>query len=72
MEERLASNEMIYENLSFDLYFLRRVISRKTRFLNISYMLFLVGPLVGIGLPLVKLVLKNRSSRGLQRAIAIP
>lgn len=59
VEEMLASNEMIYENLSVDLYFLSRVISRKTRFLNLSYMLFLVGLVLGIGLFLVKLILKN-------------
>ena len=56
VEEMLASNEMIYENLSVDLYFLSRVISRKSRFLNISYMLFLVGLILGIGLFLIKLL----------------
>ncbi len=56
MEEMLASNERIYENLSVDLYFLSRVISRKSRFLNISYMLFLAGLILGILLFLVKLL----------------
>jgi len=59
VEEMLASNEMIYENLSVDLYFLSRVISRKTRFLNISYVLFLTGLILGVGLFLLKLILKN-------------
>ncbi len=54
VEEMLASNDLIYENLSVDLYFLSRVISRKSRYLNISYMLFLIGLILGIALFLIK------------------
>ena len=54
VEELLASNDLIYQNLSVDLYFLSRVISRKSRFLNISYMLFLTGLILGVGLFIVK------------------
>jgi len=43
MENVISSNELIYENLNLDLYFLSRVVSRKSRFLNISYSLFLFG-----------------------------
>lgn len=43
MEEVLSSNDMIYENLNLDLYFLARVVSRKSHFLNIAYTMFLLG-----------------------------
>ncbi len=57
VEEMLASNDMIYENLSVDLYFLSRVISRKTRFLNLSYLLFLIGLILGITLFIIKILI---------------
>ena len=53
MEEVLSSNEMIYENLNLALYFLARVVSRKSHFLNISYTMFLLGLIFSVVLFMV-------------------
>ncbi len=53
MGEILLSNELIYENLNLDMYFLSEIVSRKSRLLNISYSLFLAGFIIGVGLFLV-------------------
>ncbi len=53
MDEILLSNKLIYENLNLDMYFLSEIVSRKSRFLNISYTLFLAGIVIGVGLYLV-------------------
>ena len=53
MDEILLSNKLIYENLNLDMYFLSEIVSRKSRFLNISYSLFLAGIVIGVGLYLV-------------------
>jgi hypothetical protein len=53
METVLASNEMIYENLNTDLYFLSKVIARKSYFLNIAYILFVLGLVGAVGLFLI-------------------
>jgi len=50
MDEILKSNNKIYEVLNLDLYFLSRVVSRKSKYLNIAYSLFIIGLAVGIGL----------------------
>lgn len=48
MNEVILSNELIYENLNLDMYFLSEIVSRKSRFLNISYFLFLAGIVIGV------------------------
>ena len=53
MDETLLSNKLIYENLNLDMYFLSEIVSRKSRFLNISYSLFLAGIVIGVALFLV-------------------
>lgn len=53
MEDVLFSNERIYENLNLDMFFLSQVVSRKSRFLSISYTLFLGGIIIGVGLFLI-------------------
>ncbi|MEA1896707.1 MAG: DUF5706 domain-containing protein [Bacteroidota bacterium] len=50
MGEILLSNELIYENLNLDMYFLSEIVSRKSRLLNISYSLFLAGLIISVGL----------------------
>ena len=50
MGEILLSNELIYENLNLDMYFLSEIVSRKSRLLNISYSLFLAGLVISVGL----------------------
>lgn len=50
METVLSSNELIYENLNTDLYFLSKVIARKSYFLNISYIVFVIGLVGAVGL----------------------
>ena len=50
MDEILKSNKRIYEVLNLDLYFLSRVVSRKSKYLNIAYSLFIIGLAVGVGL----------------------
>ncbi len=53
MENVLGSNEMIYENLNTDLYFLSKVIARKSYYLNIAYILFVLGLVGAVGLFLI-------------------
>ncbi len=53
MGEILLSNELIYENLNLDMYFLSEIVSRKSRLLNISYSLFLAGLIISVGLFMV-------------------
>ena len=53
MGEILLSNELIYENLNLDMFFLSEIVSRKSRFLNIAYSLFLAGIVIAVGLFLV-------------------
>ncbi len=53
MDEVLSSNRLIYESLNLDMYFLSEIVSRKSRFLNISYSLFLAGIMLGVILFLV-------------------
>ena len=50
METVLVSNELIYENLNTDLFFLSKVIARKSYFLNISYIVFVIGLVGSVGL----------------------
>ncbi len=50
MGEILLSNDLIYENLNLDMYFLSEIVSRKSRLLNISYSLFLAGLIISVGL----------------------
>ena len=49
MEEILVSNEELYKTLSVDVYFMRRVILGKRKYLNISYVTFFMGFLGAIG-----------------------
>ncbi len=53
MEKVISSNELIYENLNLDLYFLSKVVSRKSHYLNISYTMFLIGLILSVVLFLV-------------------
>ena len=53
MENVLSSNELIYENLNLDLYFLSKVVSRKSHYLNISYTMFLIGLIASVALFLI-------------------
>ena len=53
MENVLTSNKLIYENLNLDLYFLSKVVSRKSHYLNISYTMFLIGLIVSVVLFLI-------------------
>lgn len=53
MNDILLSNRLIYENLNLDMYFLSEIVSRKSRFLNIAYSLFLAGIVIAVGLFLV-------------------
>lgn len=53
MEGVLAENKQIYENLNTDLYFLSKVIARKSYFLNIAYILFVLGLVGAVGLFLI-------------------
>lgn len=57
MENVISSNELIYENLNLDLYFLSKVVSRKSHYLNISYTMFLIGLIITVVLFLVMNVL---------------
>ena len=50
MENVLSSNELIYETLNTDMYFLSKVIARKSYFLNISYIVFVLGLVGAVGL----------------------
>lgn len=43
MEEMFQDTELLYGNLSRDLYYLGKVLDRKYRFLSISYNIFMVG-----------------------------
>jgi len=53
MENVLTSNKLIYENLNLDLYFLSKVVSRKSHYLNISYTMFLIGLIGSVALFLI-------------------
>ncbi len=53
METVLLSNELIYKNLNLDMYFLSKVVARKSQYLNRAYTLFLAGLIIGIGLFMV-------------------
>ncbi len=48
MSEILSSNEELYQVLSVDTFFLRKVILRKRFYLNISYLLFILGFIISI------------------------
>lgn len=50
METVLSSNEFIYETLNTDMYFLSKIIARKSYFLNISYIVFVLGLVGSVGL----------------------
>lgn len=50
MEEILTSNEELYKTLSVDVFFMRKVILGKRKYLNIAYATFFLGFLGAIGL----------------------
>ena len=50
MEEILVSNEELYKTLSVDMFFMRKVILGKRKYLNLSYLAFLLGFVGAIGL----------------------
>jgi len=43
MEEILISNEELYKTLSVDMFFMRKVILGKRKYLNLAYLSFLLG-----------------------------
>ena len=49
MEEILASNEELYKTLSVDVFFMRKIILGKRKYLNIAYASFFLGFVGAIG-----------------------
>ncbi len=56
MSEILASNEELYKVLSWDVFFLRRVIQGKRKFLNIAYLSFILGFIGAAGIMFIAYV----------------
>ena len=50
MEEILVSNEELYKTLSVDMFFMRKVILGKRKYLNLAYVSFLLGFIGALGL----------------------
>lgn len=50
MEEILISNDELYKTLSVDMFFMRKVILGKRKYLNLAYVSFLLGFVGAIGL----------------------
>jgi len=50
MDEILISNEELYKTLSVDIFFMRKVILGKRKYLNISYVTFILGFIGAVGL----------------------
>ncbi|RLD69291.1 MAG: hypothetical protein DRI95_00520 [Bacteroidetes bacterium] len=49
MEEILTSNDELYKTLSVDVFFMRKIILGKRKYLNIAYALFFLGFVGAIG-----------------------
>lgn len=58
MDEVLRNDELLYGNMSRDLYYLGKVLSKKYYFLSISYNVFMIGFSVSVGLFLILLFLR--------------
>ncbi|MEM1324556.1 MAG: Pycsar system effector family protein [Bacteroidota bacterium] len=58
MDEVLRKDDLLYGNMSRDLYFLGKVLSKKYYFLTISYNVFMVGFSVSVALFLILLFLR--------------
>jgi hypothetical protein len=58
MDEVLRKDDLVYGNMSRDLYFLGKVLSKKYYFLTISYNVFMVGFSVSVALFLILLFLR--------------
>lgn len=58
MDEVLRNDELLYGNMSRDLYYLGKVLSKKYYFLSIAYNVFMVGFSVSVGLFLILLFLR--------------
>jgi len=50
MEEILTSNEELYKTLSVDMFFMRKVILGKRKFLNLAYLTFILGFFGAVGM----------------------
>ena len=56
MDEVLRKDDLLYGNMSRDLYYLGQVLSKKYAYLSISYNVFMVGFSVSVALFLVLLL----------------
>lgn len=50
MDAMLRDGELLYGNMTRDLYFLGKVLDKKYRFLSISYNIFMVGFIITVGI----------------------
>ncbi|NJL77003.1 MAG: hypothetical protein HC892_20295 [Saprospiraceae bacterium] len=57
MDEVLRDDALLYGNMSRDMYYLGKVLSRKYRYLILSYNVFMVGFVLAVGLFLILLFL---------------
>ena len=55
MDAMLRDGELLYGNMTRDLYFLGKVLEKKYRYLSISYNIFMVGFIITVGLFLITL-----------------
>ena len=55
MDAMLRDGELLYGNMTRDLYFLGKVLDKKYRYLSISYNIFMVGFIITVGIFLVTL-----------------